>query len=112
MKIQNFLVTDNDGKPQLLDFEKLIQKHCRQYADVGLSDKFQVLYDTQMSAIWRFNDQIGINDDYVGQFWIIDLNERTIETGVDCSTPGRARSYKSRKLNCLPTHIFKIVSIQ
>lgn len=112
MKIQNFLVTDNTGKTQLLDFEKLIQKHCRQYADVGLSDKFQVLQDTQMCAIWRFNDQIGINDDYVGQFWIIDLNEKSIRTGVDCSILGRVRSYKSRKLNCSPTHSFNIVSIQ
>lgn len=110
MKIQNFFLKDNAGHYSILDIEHKIQRHCSQGKDLGLSDSFQVLYDSPSFAIWRLNEIIYRNDDYVGQFWIIDLTQGTIKTGIDCSVVGKIRSYKERKLNCSATSVYTIAA--
>lgn len=100
MKIQNFYTVDEKTKEvRFFDFEAIISNCARQYPDMGLSDKFQVISDFPRKACWRYNERLGADDSYVGTWWIIDLDAGSIVEGNDSSKTGGYHSYKEKGIN-------------
>ena len=100
MKIQNFYaINETTKEARFFNFEKIISSCAQQYPEIGLSDKFQVISDFPRKACWRYNSQLGVDDSYIGTWWIIDIDAGTIAEGNDCSTTNGCHSYKDKQIN-------------
>lgn len=111
MKIPEFLRYKDDGKIITLNVHEMIRKYATCENGCGLSEWFQVLYDTPKRAVWRVNKMIHVNGDWLGQIVCVDLDKKTIGFGNDCGMQGLGYShhYYDMKPNCIIENTYELV---
>lgn len=93
MGIQNYRAIDKDGNIVEFNF-----KDWKEQSDAGVGELFQVINESDKVAVYRRLEIYG-DADYMGPWWWIDFETKTIYRGNDKAKPNGSVKYTDKVIN-------------